>query len=117
MEKDMMLDMERFEEGMDAPPNQVPLPPMAEDEGQGDLVLELKRVQQVEGGAEGTGKMSPGQKKKWRPPYWLLVAAASVIVLAPTRPTKDQVFPPELAMFAVLLCAICLILRAMKEMM
>ncbi|CAN6206959.1 unnamed protein product [Urochloa humidicola] len=108
MEKDMMLDMERgFEEGMDAPANQVP--PMAEDEDQGDLVLEFMRDQQVEGGAEA------GQKKKWRPPYWLFVAAASVIVLAPTRPTKNQLlFPPELATFAVLLCAICLILRAMN---
>ncbi|CAL5039949.1 unnamed protein product [Urochloa decumbens] len=111
MAKDMML----LEEGMDAPANQVPQMEMAEDEDQGDLVLELMRVQQVEGGA-AAGKMNPGQKT-WGPAYWLLVAAASVIVLSPTKPTKDQLFPPELAMFAVVLCAICLILRAMKKTM
>ncbi|CAN6163097.1 unnamed protein product [Urochloa humidicola] len=107
----MMLDMERrFQEGMDAPANQ--FPPMAKEEDQGDLVLELMQVQQVEGGAVA-GKM------KWRPAYWILVAAASVIVLAPktTKPTKDQLFPPELVMFAVLLAAICLILQTMKKMM
>ncbi|CAN6177144.1 unnamed protein product [Urochloa humidicola] len=106
---DMMLDMEKgLQEGMDAPANQVP--PMAKEEDQGDLVLELMQVQQVEGVAVA-GKM------KWRPAYWLLVAASSVIVLAPTKPTKDQLFPPELVTFAVLLAAICLILHTMKKMM
>ncbi|CAN6163102.1 unnamed protein product [Urochloa humidicola] len=84
---DMMLDMEKgLQEGMDAPANQVP--PMAKEEDQGDLVLELMQVQQVEGVAVA-GKM------KWRPAYWLLVAASSVIVLAPSswigaRPSHNQ---------------------------
>jgi len=70
--------------------------------------------QQVEGGATA-GKMNPVQKK-WLA-YWLLVLAASVIFLDNPidAASKDQLFPPELPMFVVFLCAICLILRAMMQ--
>jgi len=111
-----MVDLEEGvdnQEGMDTPARQVPA--MAGDEEQEHRILKDLRVnQQVEGGA-AAGKMNPG-RKKWLA-YWLLVAAASVIVLnnhfhaAP----KDQLFPPELPMFIVFLCAICLILRSMKQ--
>ncbi|TKW23190.1 hypothetical protein SEVIR_4G277300v4 [Setaria viridis] len=106
--------MPDLEKGMDTHAGQVQA--MAEDEEQEHLILKDLRYHQVEGGAVA-GKMNPC-KKKWLPYYWLLVAAASVIVLnnhihaAP----KDQLFPPELAMFTVLLCAICLILLSMKQM-
>jgi len=68
----------------------------------------------VEGGATA-GKMNPVQKK-WLA-YWLLVLAASVIFLDNhiDAASKDQLFPPELPMFVVFLCAICLILRAMMQ--
>ncbi|RCV22997.1 hypothetical protein SETIT_4G264700v2 [Setaria italica] len=131
----MAVDLEKgTEETMGALDAQLPVPAMAgggeKELLSGDLrrLLPAKHMPdlekgmdthagQVEGGAVA-GKMNPG-KKKWLPYYWLLVAAASVIVLnnhihaAP----KDQLFPPELAMFTVLLCAICLILLSMKQMM
>jgi len=70
--------------------------------------------EQVEGGTVASN-MNPGQKM-WLA-YWLLGAAASVIFLNNhiDAATKDQLFPPELSMFVVFLCAICLILRAMKQ--
>ncbi|CAN6215966.1 unnamed protein product [Urochloa humidicola] len=114
MTKDMKLDLEKgAEEGMDATAHQVPA--MTKDEDEGDLLLELLRVHQAEGGTVAD-KKDPAQKK-WGPAYWILVAAASVIVFAPTKPTKDQLFPPELFMFPVLLSAVCYILRTMKKMM
>ncbi|KAG2613638.1 hypothetical protein PVAP13_4KG411100 [Panicum virgatum] len=77
-------------------------------------VAEDSRVHQVEGGTVASN-MNPGQKM-WLA-YWLLGAAASVIFLNNhiDAATKDQLFPPELSMFVVFLCAICLILRAMKQ--
>lgn len=73
--------------------------------------------QVVEGVAVAGKTMNPGQK--WLPYYWLLVSAASVILLnnhilaAP----KDQLFP-QLAMLTVLLSSVWLIfLSVVKQMM
>jgi hypothetical protein len=100
-----MPDLEEgIEVEVDTPAVQAPA--MAED-------LRVHQEQQVEGGA-AAGKMNPVQKK-WLA-YWILVAAASVIFLdnhIDDAAPKDQLFPPDVPMFVVFLCAICLILRAM----
>ncbi|KAF8658701.1 hypothetical protein HU200_059177 [Digitaria exilis] len=61
--------------------------------------------------------MNPGQWKLFTY-YWLLVIAASVIILNNNTDSapKDQLFPPEFPMLVVLMCAVYLILRAMKQM-
>lgn len=62
------------------------------------------------------GEINHGQKK-WLPCWFL--AVASVIILTNhirAAPVLEQLFPLELAVFAVLLCAVCLILRAVKQM-
>jgi hypothetical protein len=74
--------------------------------------------EQVEGVAVAGKTMNPGQKK-WLPYYWLLVSAASVILLnnhIPAAP-KDQLFP-QLAMLTVLLSSVWLIfLSVVKQQM
>jgi hypothetical protein len=74
--------------------------------------------QVVEGVAVAGKTVNPGQKK-WLRYYWLLVSAASVILLnnhIPAAP-KDQLFP-QLAMLTVLLSSVWLIfLSVVKQMM
>ncbi|CAN6206960.1 unnamed protein product [Urochloa humidicola] len=102
------------QEGMDTPARQVQA--VAEGEEQERLILKDLRHHQVEGGAVADN-MDPVQKK-WLA-YWLLVAAASVIILNNHiyAAQKYQLFPPEIAMFIVFLCAACLMLHSMKQMM
>ncbi|CAN6200805.1 unnamed protein product [Urochloa humidicola] len=96
----------------DTPARQV----QAVAEGEEHLILKDLRHHQVEGGAVADN-MDPVQKK-WLA-YWLLVAAASVIILNNHiyAAQKYQLFPPEIAMFIVFLCAACLMLHSMKQMM
>ncbi|CAN6173213.1 unnamed protein product [Urochloa humidicola] len=93
---------------MDTPARQVLA--VAKGDEQEHLILQDLKQHQVEWG-ELAGKMNPGQKK-WLA-YWLLVVAASVIILTDHIHAATK----ELAMFIVVLCAICVMLRAMKQMM
>ncbi|XP_062178412.1 uncharacterized protein LOC133883194 isoform X3 [Phragmites australis] len=94
-----MVDMEKqaFDDGMDA-------------------------HEPVEGGVVAA-KMNSDDLKKWLP-YWLFVAVSVIALTNRLLPDgrddadpKGQLISPELAMFAVLLCAICLVLRTVKQTM
>ncbi|XP_062178411.1 uncharacterized protein LOC133883194 isoform X2 [Phragmites australis] len=76
----------------------------------------------VEGGVVAA-KMNSDDLKKWLP-YWLFVAVSVIALTNRLLPDgrddadpKGQLISPELAMFAVLLCAICLVLRTVKQTM
>ncbi|CAN6193577.1 unnamed protein product [Urochloa humidicola] len=110
MDKGMVVDLEKGTEDSKSAPADAQLPAMAATGGENEpLISDLRRLPMHVEWGELAGKMNPAQKK-WLA-YWLLVAAASVIILS------DQPFHPEVAMFVVVLYAICVMLRAMKQMM